>query len=230
MGKALIIKGADFSANGIAADFTQLAWIGGATTSGGYINSGIFWGNKEYSLDDEMQFSVKLDATGLSTDNFYSIGAYINVNTRCLAWFKQSSVTFYFARNGNDTISPSVSLFDGQWHTISISKTKVKIDGTEYAWPAAPTQYPDAASSVYNNIPIYLDCASRSSGDGYNSVIDGPSSAMKIAWVKYYRSGTMILDCIPVKRKSDDKVGFYDRISGEYKFRNDGSTPSYGTT
>ena len=229
MGKALIIKGADFSANGIPADFTHLEWISSTNTSGKYINSDIFWGNKTYSLDDELQFCIKLDANKLtdSSSSCYSPGSYINVNTQCYAWFAQTSTKFYFAKGGYLAISGN--LFDNNWHTISINKTKVTIDGTEYAWTDTPTKLSPADQGVYNNIPVYLDCTSRTSSNGYNiGVNGGDEDAAKIAWVKYLRSGSLILDAIPVKRKSDNKICFYDKISGEYKVRNDGSNPLYG--
>lgn len=231
MGKALIIKGANFSVNGIPAEFTKLAWLGGSTANNSYINSGIYWGNKVSAFDEELQFHFKLDATGLQTNNFYSIGTKINDWSNCCAWLKADGTSAYF---GNVSVGMTgVILFDGAWHTLSINKNGCIIDGVSYPFATAPTAYSGtnpAPSAVYGNNPIYLDCSSMNSGTTKNKYIDGPSSAMKIAWAKYYRAGTCILDAIPVKRNDDNKICFYDRVTGEYLVRNDGSNPDYSAT
>lgn len=221
MGKTLIIKGADFSNYAVAADFTRLNWIGGSTSATSHIDSGIFWGNKVDSLEDELQFCATLDSTGLSTTNFYSMGTKVNSNTYCNVWFAPTQTTFYFA---NANVQAPVSLFDGSQHTILLNKDGAAIDSNTYAFSTPPSQY-SGDSSVYDNIPIYLDSASKQNGNYY---IDGPTTAMKIHWVKYYRGTTLILDAIPVRRNSDNVVCLYDKVSGNYLTRNDGSTITGG--
>ena len=237
MGKALIIKNADFSLNGMPSEFVRLSWIGGSTANESFINSGVFWGNKVSSFNDEMEFCVQLDATDLVTDNFRSMGAKINDYTNCNVWFTQSDTGYFF---GNVKGSTGASSFDGEWHTIKLSKNGCVYDGTLHAFtkntvtnetqtePTIYTGTSPAPSAVYGDIPIYIDCASnRANTSTKNLYIDGPSSAMKIAWVKYRRNGTLILDAIPVKRKSDDKICFYDRVTGAYMGKNDNTNPTY---
>ena len=229
MGKALIIKDADFSINGIPAEFTRLSWIGGSTQNNQYINSGLFWGNKVDDLDDGIEFKFKLDDTSVTSDpvNFFSIGANINSNTYLCAWFRADATTIRF---GNTSLTLSgIMLFDNNWHTLLINKYGCVLDNVEYNFTTPPTPYEgDNPSTVYGDIPIYLDCASRrGSNNEKNYYIEGPSSAMKMAWVKYYREESVILDAIPVKRRADNAICFYERVSGAYLLRNDGSTPAY---
>lgn len=221
MGKTLIIKGANFANHAVSTDFTRLNWIGGSTSQSSHIDSGIFWGNKVCSLEDEIQFGVTLSSTGLTTTNFYSMGTKVNSNTYLHAWFTPTQTQIYFA---NVSVQVPQVLFDGNQHTIIINKTGGMIDTTAYPFATAPSQY-SGDSSVYDNIPIYLDCASKQNG---NYAIDGPTTAMKIHWIKYYRGNTLLLDVIPVRRNSDNAVCLYDRVSGNYFTRNDGSTITGG--
>lgn len=230
MGKALIIKDADYSTNGIPAEFTRLSWIGGSIQNNQYINSGLFWGDKEDGLDDGIEFKFKLDATSVTTDpvNFFSIGANINSNTYLCAWFRIDATSIRF---GNTSLTLSgVILFDGNWHTLLINKYGCVLDNVNHTFATPPTPYDGSnPDEVYGDIPIYLDCASRrGSNNEKNYYIDGASSAMKIAWVKYYRGDYLILDAVPVKRRSDNAICYYERVTGNYLLRNDGTTPAYG--
>lgn len=226
MGKALIIPGADFSANGIQPEYTRLAWIGAANSSANRINSGLFFGNKTGELDDEIEFSVSLDATKLNsgTTSCYSPGCGVNSYTNIKAWFTQSQTTVFFS-GYNDGSAKEVkiaftgSLFDGSPHTIKINRYGGVVDGESKTFSNSPN-LDGIAESVYNNIPVYLDC---------NTAVDSDSQdAEKIHWVKYRRNGVLILDAIPVRRNSDGKIGFYDLVNDEYHFRNNDSVPVYG--
>jgi len=215
MGKSLIIKGADFSANAVVADFVRLDWIGASTSATSHIDSGIFWGDKVCGLDDELQFAITLDAS-ITQSDLYSMGARVNTNTYCNVWFAPTQTSFSF---GNASVQYRGTLLGGGKHTVSLNKNGGYIDGTAYLFQQQPTPW-SGSSSVYDNIPIYLDCSSKSSGNTY---LNGAASLMKIHWVKYFRGATLLLDAIPVRRAVDNIVCLYDKVSGQYLERNDGS-------
>ena len=56
---------------------------------------------------------------------------------------------------------------------------------------------------------------------------------MKICRVKIYTDYTdptsLVVDAIPAKRLSDNKIGFYNLVNGEWLLRNNGTNPTYGT-
>lgn len=224
MGKALIIRGADFSINGITPEHTRLNYICGSTDGNSHIDTNIKWGNNTCSLDDELEFSITLDSTGLGSVGLYTVGANVNINTRCCAWILTSGlVSVYFA---NATQQYSVNLYDGNPHTIIINKNGANIDGQSYVFSTPPTRY-SGDSEVYTNIPIYIDSASKKTVQEKNTTLP-IATAMKIHYVKYRRNGALMLDAVPVSRTVDNVVCYYDRVQGVYMTRNDGSTPVYG--
>ena len=236
MGKSLIIKGADFSQNGIVPDYIKLDWIGASNAQNKYIPSGIMFGAGIGELEDELEMCVSLDASKLNegTTSASSCGAQKNTNAIIKAWIQSSKVTLYFAsasvNDSRSTVSKdvSVNLWDGNRHTIIINKTGGSIDGTAYSFDNTP-DLDGLSTDIVANAQIYLDSYSLTASNGYNSVVNSDTEdALKIHCVKYRRNNTLILDAIPVMRTDDDKVGFYDKVTGTYKFRNDDSTPAYG--
>lgn len=236
MGKSLIIKGADFSTNGIAPEYQKLAWIGASNESGKYIASGLYFGNKVGNLDEELEFSVTLDSSKLESSASgaaYSMGSGKNTPTTIKAWFASTFTDFYYGSNGTGGTIAAVSkrisglnLWDNQPHIIKINKNGGSYDGTDFAFDVEPNLQ-GIQESDYNNTPIYLDCYSKPSG-GSMAVASATEDAEKIHWVKYRRNGVLILDAIPVRRNSDGKIGFYDLVNDEYHFRNNDSVPVYG--
>lgn len=237
MGKSLIIKGADFSVNGIAAEYQRLSWVGMPIVPGVYTDSGIIFANADPNNPyDELEFCITIDSSKITHEEggwesgFRSMGSAYNTMTTCHVWFGYSFVAFIFDGKQSQKSTYSYrTLSDGNQHTFKINRSGGTIDDDSTTFifdsPADLTQY-SAAQLASGS--VYLDSRRVSSGSE-NYLHASSEDAVKIHWVKYRRNGEVILDAIPVKRNSDNKIGFYDKVSGQYMFRNDGSTPAYGT-
>lgn len=235
MGKALIIPGADFSANGIQPEFTRLAWNGTPIQPNVYTNSGIFFANKDVNNPyDELEFCLTIDSEKIQDDSewssgFRSLGSGYNIQTNCYIWFGKTFCAFYFGGTNKQSSSYSYSsLSDGSRHTFVINRYGGKIDddSTTFAFdsPVDLSEYNPAAMTSGR---IYLDARSLVN-QGSDYLHATAEDAVKIHWVKYRRNGVLILDAIPVRRNSDGKIGFYDFVNDEYHFRNNDSVPVYG--
>ena len=226
MGKSLIIKGADFSVNGIAPAFRRLAWIGGSTKNGSdqdtpqgqYINSGVL-------SAINVKLVVEFEIAAGAIRNAYLSGCGVSNQTNLFAWAQETRIAVYMGyAEGTDAnaLFIPVNPRDGKKHTIEISKGGVVYDGVTYSWDITP-------SSSGATAPIYLDCCSKYTPD-YNTKVANAGDT-KIHNVKIYTDyqdeSSLAVDAIPVKRISDDVVCFYNAVNGEYLERNNGSTPEY---
>lgn len=218
MGKSLIIKGADFSQNGIVPDFIQLDWIEGSDTDGRGIVSNIL--NKD-TLSIEWEFTCWKDqsATPQQTSTHLP-GNRTNILSNIDGWSKNNSLTVNWGNGAHNF----TSVYDNVKHTVFSSKEKMKLDNTEYVPETQPTWSNGSRT-------IGLDCAFKNSSDGIviGRLEDNPLySKIKIHGEKIWDNATLVLDVIPVKRTVDNVVCFYDKVQDIYFERNDGSTPNYG--
>lgn len=217
MGKSLIIKGADFSQNGIVPDFIQLDWIEGSNTDGVGIVSNIL--NKD-TLSVEWKFTCWKDPSATSQQTSTCLpGNHINVNSQIHGWSINSGFYVYWG-NGSHKFN---SVYDNAKHIAFSSKAKMKLDNIEYVPETQPT---------WSNGDNFMGLDCKINFD--NGVVigklesDHSMSKIKIHGVKIWDGETLVLDVIPVKRTSDNVVCFYDKVQSMYFERNDGSTPVYG--
>lgn len=255
MGKRLIINGADFSVNGIAPEYLNLAWIGGSihdSRDSGYPNGEFISSNVQIKLTTKIVTEFILGTTPRS---FYLTGGMLSTGTAMYAWIQSNRVTVGMlykegTQTGN-TLNIDRSLWDGQKHTLEISQGLaqdsiggVVLDGVRYGWANAS----EMSSGASTFSIVYLDCIHlynnpSSSGQHANSSLTVPlqngaiteryDGEMKICRVKIYDDYTdptsLLVDAIPAQRTSDRKVGFYNLVNGDWFFRNNDSTPTYGT-
>ena len=76
------------------------------------------------------------------------------------------------------------------------------------------------------NPVFYLDASSTYNAPTDDSRFATRGDFVRIHRFKIYEGNTIVFDAIPVTRVADGKVGYYDYVSGEYKFRNDNTVPS----
>lgn len=236
MGKALVIKGADFSINGIQAEFTRLGWIGASTKngtmtgteSGQFISSGI---NTNLNVRIEITAQLLAASQGETLTAFLP-GCEINNMSAVRMWAQPTQVTAKFGtyEAGNITncsVTISRNMWDGGMHVFVIDKTGVTIDGVLYTYDHEPI--------AVESQPIYLDSCSKAAST-YNTAADYQGTPLtgklriknvKI-WSDYTDATTLVMDAIPVKRNNDDTICFYNSVDGTYKVRNNGSIPDYG--
>lgn len=217
MGKSLIIKGADFSQNGIVPDFVLLDWIAGTDTNGVGIVSNIPV-KSTLAMELTATFHKESDATPQET-SIYLPG--YRKNGSMLSGWAISGRTDLDWGDGDKRVQ--VVMYDDLKHVIYISKTSLKIDNTSSSFAETPS----FTAVLTSNVGI--DC--RTSGD--NSTITKPAdyplkANVKIHRMKIWDGETLVLDVVPVKRTVDNVVCFYDLVQDMYFERNDSSTPIYG--
>ena len=236
MGKRLIVTGADFSVNGIPTEYQVLAWIGGTTknyadteagvdlSQGQYISSGI-----NTTINTRIVTEFILDANTVGTKSCYLTGCANPTPAALYVWPQPAKTLVGFAYQTGTTTANIMelqeSLWDSERHVTDISKGKIVIDSAETAW----TSTPDKGSSTTTG-PIYLDCCYQPSSGGYNTKAP---EGVKICRVKVYTDysdpTSLVVDAIPAMRLSDNKIGFYNLVNGEWLLRNNGTNPTYGT-
>lgn len=220
MGKKLIIKGADFSKNGILPEFTQLAWIGGPASSTSALLSPIALTSKckvitTFAYDASKanvpagpHYMFGLNAAKVMKLTQNSSGTYL--------YFEDESV---YCRNGITDIS------NGNTYTIESSILGLKI-GNRTIIP------PTGAVSDYDLSMFGLDCMVSQTGDVYNYSKSNSDPAMHLISIKIYsdynNEESLVIDAIPVRRNSDGCICLYNKVDGTYITRTDGTNPAYG--
>lgn len=219
MGKKLIIKGADFSKNGIAPEYQILDWICSAHDNQ-QIDTGIARTN------NNMKFEIIASMTDalLSTSDsrvrpIFGNGRGDAIN-RCGLFWLQSNKRIYYSY-GTEYISASATNLwnDTDKHIISNGLDGILLDGDKIRDVAIPSSEP---TEEYN-IMLLGSNAAFSTGltQSYVHVHE-----FKI-WADYRNEDSLILDLIPVK-KNDGTICMRDKVSGEYFYSTDGQNLAYG--
>ena len=247
MGKSMIIKGANFAPMRIESGFQKIDYIGlsdknGEETGiGRYIYSGV-------DNSSNTRMSVKFETAEGGEDDIYNniviAGTQCDVRSVMRICLNSNNVTISFGSYGGMLLQENKkeiteNIWDGNEHTIDFCIDFYKIDNRSWNW------------NNNNNLnigdwggPIYLDCASCLPRDGYNTYISSDQAQKRISnydvfdascvklreikiWENYSLESSLVVDAIPVIRKKDNIVCFYNKVNGEYLVRNDGSIPSY---
>lgn len=220
MGKSLIIKGADFSANGIAPEFIQLKCIV-ATARTQWIASPVDFGADARVVTEMAIPSVEDNAS-------YSLFGYYQSDSPAINMF--NFVHFKNKNNSNSTIAyvnssslkqTTSALSDGLKHILDVSRTSLKIDNTTIT----PFEKdPNVGSVSASNFGLF-------GVNTNNSTYNVASIGIALYGIKMYSNendeSSLVLDAIPVKRTADNVICLYDRISDEYLLTGDGTNPDY---
>lgn len=221
MGKKLIIKGADFSKNGILPEFTQLAWIGGPASTKSALLSPVALTSKCKVITT---FSYDASKANAPAGPHYMFGLISSNTSMCLSqntagtylYFKDMTV---YCRNGVTDIS------NGNTYTIESSILGLKI-GDKTIIP------PTGAVSDYNLSMFGLDCGVSQGGNAQNFSKSNSDPAMRLMSIKIYSDyndeKSLVIDAIPVRRTSDGCICLYNKVDGTYITRTDGTNPAYG--
>lgn len=219
MGKSIIIKGADFSANGIAPEFVKLKCIV-STASTQVIKSIV-----NFPANGQIIASM---ATPSTTNRiFRMLGAEFGNSAN----FKNQFYIYQF--NSANSLTGCVfyvnvqspykvianGFQDGNMHTITLDRTGGKIDNGNKVTAEVQTTTQSISKTNFgifgvvryleNDVSVGVKCY----GVKILSDRDNPNS--------------IILDAIPVKRLSDNAICLFDKISGEYLLTEDGTNPDY---
>lgn len=212
MGKSLIIKGADFSANGIAPEFVQLKSII-STASTQYIQSPV-----DFPKNGKCVFNALFSSNEIS-----SIIGFSEPRTASNGYKSQLK--------GNYSNNSFGIYFSGAFKTANITiNQKNEYYLSNYGFKENDVLKAERSTGevepVLDSVPFGI-FGVVTGGYGTPSV----SIGYKLYSFKMYSDrtddSTLILDAIPVKRLSDNKICLYDKISGEYLLTNDGTNPDY---
>lgn len=223
MGKKLVLKNADFSAYGITPEYTLLKCIV-ATSTTQFIKSPVDFPSAGRAIFEFAHTTTSNSQSAVF--GFYGLGGDYAKNmfrAEGLITYGPNSSTGLFVYVNGTAYKNLGNSSDGLKHTIDITRTSAKMDNlTSVTMPTI---------QVVQNVPasqfgIFGFC-SNSAGSSYRHV----SVGVKIYSVKLYSNkddnNSIILDAVPVLRNSDGKVGLYDKITGEYLFSDDGTSPNY---
>jgi hypothetical protein len=220
MGKKLVIKGADFSVNGIPPEFVELKCIIATNTSQAIISP----------VDFPVKGRIVSDVF-IPSEIAAGYGSILGRGEMTSTWANELRVEYFdnstyanklfvYANNGiNAFINSTVQ--SGR-HTLDVSRTFAYVDGSSVG--TLPT--PSGEQSAVSDFGVFGKCK----GQG-GSVVYQVLAGLKLYSCKMYSdrddNNSLILDLVPVKRIADNKVGLYDKISGEYLFCKDGTNPNY---
>lgn len=221
MGKKLIIKGADFSKNGILPEFTQLSWIGGPASSTSALLSPIALTSKCKVITT---FAYDASKANEPASPHYMFGLYtsntsMNLSQNTAGTYLYFEDTTVYCRNGMTDIS------NGNTYTIESSMLGLKIGNSAIIAPIG-------AVSDYDLSMFGLDCAVLQTGNAQNYSKSNSDPAMHLMSIKIYSDyndeKSLVIDAIPVRRTSDGCICLYNKVDGTYITRTDGTNPAYG--
>lgn len=222
MGKKLIIKGADFSANGIAPEYTRLSCL--VTTSSTQVIASPVPFTPAGRVIAEFA-SVTTSSTKRLLFGHYAVGSSYTAKMfrfENLITYGTNNTTGMCAYVNGTTVKNCGSMTDGLKHTINATRATVKLDNSSTSMASSTTTANISASQFG-----LLGQLSNNSSSDYNGVGVG----VKIYSIKIYSDkddeSTLVLDAIPVKRNADDVICLYDKISGTYLTTKDGTNPNY---
>ena len=247
----MIIKGANFAPMRIESGFQKIDYIGlsdknGEETGiGRYIYSGV-------DNSSNTRMSVKFETAERGENDIYNniviAGTQCDVRSVMRICLNSNKVIISFGSYGGMSLqenkrefSPK-NIWDGNEHIIDFCIDFIKIDGISWDWSNNNLNKGDWGG------PIYLDCASCLPEDGYNTYISFDKAQKSLSyqeskgfdagcvklkeikiWENYSLESSLVVDAIPVIRKKDNIVCFYNKVNGEYLVRNDGSIPFHGS-
>lgn len=212
MGKRLIIKGADFSANAVNLPHHVLDWIASSGTDQAF--------NTNVLATQKMRIEVELSATqaiiqSTSTTEMGIVGSGIDTSS-ALGIKYIPNYTCYAVSSENTQIYVSGCKFaDTDRHVLSIDQTEFLIDGVQ---KKALTEGTINATDY----PIYLMGINKS-GARY--------TYFHIHSVKIFSdrddNDSLIHHYVPVMKK-DGTICMYDKVTDTYLYVSGSGTPDYG--
>lgn len=223
MGKSLIIKGADFSENGIVPDFKQLKCIIAAARTQ-WIASPIDFGADARCVAEMAVPAV--DNTAYSLFGYNHIGSPNTVAFNFVHYKNKNNYNSTVAYVNSSSMKKTTSaLSDGLKHVLDVSRTSLKIDNTT----TTPFEKdPNVGSISANNFGLFGIKTSQPTNPSYPNAV---TIGVKLYSIKIYSDendeNSLVLDAIPVKRTADNVICLYDRISDEYLLTSDGTNPGY---
>ena len=182
--------------SGLPLGYTKVAYIGSDSTA--YIDTGIAGGNNNLEIGIEFEYGTHVNYGGVF-GNWVSDG---DDATRCIIADTQD---FVFVNHNNKAGYPStIRCTRGTKHTVILNHTTISVDGT------VSDLVNTSVTGTANNGNIAL----------LNRSLTNPNTERDIA-LKVYSwyvkdNGVLVQNLIPCKRNSDNVLGMYDTVSGNF--------------
>lgn len=210
MGKKIIIPGANFADNGMAATFDVLDYIV-ANSDTQLIYSGV-----NIALKTKVVWDFAVADNTAAEGNVFA-GSNFQTADCALGLFLRDTGYLYAYIARNNAVN-SIAIGTSR-HIAEVSLAGFVVDGTNYA---GTLTIPSSISRT-ENIPILGRTASGQTTKAFPGV--------RVYGVKIYSdyddASSLVIDAIPVK-KQDGTVCFYNKVNGTYLVTADGTNPSYG--
>lgn len=229
MGKKLIIKGADFSANCIGKDeYNRLLWVMSNSTNQHFELPTKVSANKRIEIDFSVPQSL-LDLDPTETVRHHTCGSVGDTADIFIAFFKYSTNPSGMPNNNmicgfciaNDKYAGKIT--DTNMHTVSICRNSIQLDNNTAIDISSDNSSLDNSETATKN----LWCM------GCNAATGGQSSDIHIHGIRVYSdytdNGTIEINAFPVKKTSNNKVYMYESVNGIYIPTSDGNDPLYST-
>lgn len=199
--------------NGIPSEYTELEYI--QSSGSQYIDTG-----RVPNMDDIIEQKFQKTGNSQTTCSWYGSmpASSVVVPRICIGSYNGTGQTLTFFASSNNTNNLAVG--DTNIHTLRFQTTGVReftytLDGVTNAVraPSTTNMYEPAVQ-----LTSYLFAR-----HGTNGVQTYDNEGTKIYYHReYLANGTIVLDMIPAKRNSDNKLGMYDRVSQRF-FTNQGT-------
>ena len=175
-------------------EYEQLEYIESTGTQ--YIDTGI-------KSSNEISIISEFSSANIEQQRCYVFGVYGNSNERIQFSYSNPEFLGWYSQYSN---SNKLFSLDTEKHIINVSKGNFVLDGTSI--------YTFNDGTFYANYNITL-FALNASGVIQNN------SLMKLYSCKIWNGKTLVRDFVPALRKSDSKVGLYDKVTQTF-FSNQG--------
>lgn len=182
--------------------YTELPYLVATDASRAWIDLGI-----PYQNGCRAEYKITLKGTGNIFGVFYT-------TERCRASTETSNAVFNVGTNRNDTVYPRIEgLTTNTVYTITnqanpnARKASITVNG-QTVDAAAAKEYMNWDSSPHN---MYLFAVHRKDTDSRKW------GTRVIHYFKYWdANGNLLLDLIPVERKSDGILGMFNKLNGQF--------------
>ncbi len=179
--------------------YTELPYLVAVDSSKAWIDTGI-----PYQNGCKVEYKATLKGAANIFGVFYT-------TQRCRGYFNTAEAVFNVGTDSSNTVYPTVSgLTTDTVYTVNITvnpnaiitangkTTTANIDPQYFTWDSSPHN-------------IYLFAVNRTNTD---TAVQG---TRVIHYFKYWdNNGNLLLDLIPVERKSDGVLGMYNQVDGRF--------------
>lgn len=182
-----------------ASPYTELPYLVATDASRAWIDLGI-----PYQNGCRAEYKITLKGTGNIFGVFYT-------TQRCRAYTETSSAVFNVGTAASDSVYPAIDgLTTDTLYTITCQaypNATITVNGQTYTSNITP-QYLTWDSSPHN---MYLFAVHRKDTDARKW------GTRIIHYFKYWDvNGNLLLDLIPVERKSDGVLGMFNKLNGQF--------------